>query len=344
MELSHHEGSISTIRLTISRIRSLFRRHPLLTLIAGRLLLGVVTLLVVSVLIFSATQVLPGNAAYAVLGHSASPEAIRTVEARLHLNESVVSQYGAWISGLARRDLGTSLASGVSVWALTRPRLINSAFLALASGLIGSIIAVGLGVVCAARKDSKLDDAISGVALAVTSMPEFVVVIVLVILFATVVLHVLPGVSMLAPNAYAWDHPALLVLPVASLVLIIIPYILRMTRAAMIEALESDYIEMSGLDGVPSWRLLLVHALPNALPPIVQVIALTFLYLAGGIVIVEAALAYPGIGQGLVNAVSTRDIPTIQFIVLTLAAFYVVVNIVADVVVLLLTPRRRISR
>jgi len=344
MELSHGAGPISTVGIAIGRIRARFRRHQLLRLIAGRILLGVATVLVVSVLIFAATQVLPGNAAYAVLGHSASPEAIHTVEVRLHLNESIFSQYGAWMSGLAHGDLGTSLATGVPVWDLARIRLINSAVLALAAGLIGSIIAISLGVVCAARKDSRFDDVVSGIALAVTSMPEFVVVIALVILFATVVFHVLPGVSMLAPDAYAWDHLDLLVLPVAALVIIIIPYILRMTRAAMIEALESDYIEMSSLDGVPSWRLLFVHALPNALPPVVQVIALTFLYLAGGIVIVEAAMAYPGIGQGLVNAVSARDIPTIQFIVLTLAAFYVVVNIVADVIALLLTPRRRIPR
>jgi peptide/nickel transport system permease protein len=150
-------------------------------------------------------------------------------------------------------------------------------------------------------------------------------------------------VSVLAPGSYAWQHPTLLVLPVAALVLIIVPYIFRMTRAAVIEALESEYVEMARLQGVSRWRVLFVHALPNALPPIIQVIALTFLYLAGGIVIVENTFAYPGIGQGLVDAVMARDIPVIQFIVLVLAAFYILVNILADVATLALTPRRRTS-
>ena len=181
-------------------------------------------------------------------------------------------------------------------------------------------------------------------ALAIVALPEFVVAIVLVILLSTIVWHVLPGVSVLAPGSYPWNEPKLIVLPVAALVIIVVPYIFRMTRAAMIEALESDYCEMAELKGVSRGRLLLVHALPNALPPIVQVSTLTFLYLAGGIVIVEEAFDYPGIGQGLVNAVSARDIPVIQAIVVILAAFYVVVNILADVVVFLLTPRRREAR
>ena len=141
-----------------------------------------------------------------------------------------------------------------------------------------------------------------------------------------------------------WQDPKELVLPVATLVIVIVPYIFRMMRAAMIEALESDYVEMARLKGVPEWRLVLMHALPNALAPTIQVIGLTFLYLAGGVVVVEFVFNFPGIGQGLVFAVDNRDIPVIQFIVVALAAFYVVMNIVTDVVALLATPRRRIAR
>jgi len=317
---------------------------PLARLVGTRLALGSVTLAVVSALVFWATEVLPGNAAYAVLGHNASPAEVRSLEIQLHLNRGIIDQYGSWAGGLLTGHLGTSLADGVSVWSLVEPRLVNSAVLAVVSGLIGSVLAVLLGVAAAARKDSRLDDGMSGVALAITALPEFVVAIALVILLSTVIWHLFPGVSVLTPGTYPWDAPSLLVLPVASLVIIIVPYIFRMTRAAMIEALESEYCEMARLKGVPRRRLLLWHALPNALPPIVQVIALTFLYLAGGIVIVENAFAYPGIGQGLVNAVSARDIPVIQVIVLSLAAFYVVVNIVADVIVLLLSPHRRVAR
>jgi len=178
----------------------------------------------------------------------------------------------------------------------------------------------------------------------VTSLPEFVVAITLVIVLSTVVWHVLPAVSLLAPGTYAWNQPELLVLPVATLVIVVVPYIFRMMRAAMVEALESDYVEMARLKGAPEWRVVLVHALPNAIAPTIQVIGLNFLYLAGGVVIVEYVFNFPGIGQGLVDAVNDRDIPVIQFIVLVLAAFYVVMNIVTDVIALLATPRRRIAR
>jgi peptide/nickel transport system permease protein len=166
----------------------------------------------------------------------------------------------------------------------------------------------------------------------------------LIILFATVVFHVLPAVSPVPPGEYAWSQPRLLVLPVATLVAVVIPYIHRMMRAAMIEALESDYVEMARLKGVPEWQIVAAHAFPNSIAPTIQVVGLSFLYLAGGIVIVEDVFNYPGIGQGLVNAVSARDIPVIQFIVVVLAAFYVVVNIFTDVIALLVSPRRRIAR
>ncbi len=198
---------------------------------------------------------------------------------------------------------------------------------------------------CAAlRKDSLFDHVCSVVALTVTSLPEFVVAITLIILFSTVVSHLLPAVSLLPPGTYAWSQPELLILPVATLVIVIVPYIFRMMRAAMIEALESDYVEMARLKGVPEWRIVLVHALPNAIAPTIQVIGLNFLYLAGGVVVVEYVFNFPGIGQGLVFAVDNRDIPVIQLIVVVLAAFYVCVNIVSDVIALLASPRRRIPR
>jgi peptide/nickel transport system permease protein len=203
---------------------------------------------------------------------------------------------------------------------------------------------VALGAIAAMRKDGWFDHVTSVAALAVTSLPEFVVAIGLIILFSTVVLHLLPAVSLLPPGTYAWSQPELIVLPVATLVIVIVPYIFRMMRAAMIEALESDYVEMARLKGVPEWRIVLTHALPNAMAPTIQVIGLNFLYLAGGVVVVEYVFNYPGIGQGLVFAVENRDIPVIQFIVVTLAAFYVCVNIASDVVALLATPRRRIPR
>jgi len=313
-------------------------------LVRRRLAIGVVTLILVSVVVFLATEVLPGNAAIAILGRNANPVRLRAVELQLHLNRGLLDQYWIWISNLFTGNLGQSLANGQSVWSNVEPRLVNSAVLVFATGLIGSLLGVALGAIAALRKDGWFDHVVSVVVLAVTSLPEFVVAIGLIILLSTVVWHLLPAVSLLPPGTYAWSQPNLLVLPVATLVIVIVPYILRMMRAAMVEALESDYVEMARLKGVPEWRIVVMHALPNAIAPTIQVIGLNFLYLAGGIVVVEYVFNFPGIGQGLVYAVDDRDVPVIQFIVVALAAFYVVVNIITDVIALLATPRRRISR
>jgi len=318
--------------------------HPIIKLLVQRVALGVVTLCVVSVVIFAATQALPGNAAVAILGHSATPSALHALERQLHLNRSVFAQYGSWISGIVSGRPGTSLVNGMPVWSIVGPAAANSAVLVGLSGVIGSVVGVTLGAVMALRKDSVLDHVSSVVALAITALPEFVVAIAMIILFATVVWDVLPAVSMVPPGTQAWAEPRELVLPVATLAIVIVPYIFRMTRAATVEALASDYAEMARLKGLPTWRVLAVHALPNAIAPVVQVIGLSFLYLAGGIVVVEFVFAFPGIGSSLVSAVSNRDVPTIQIIVLVLASFYVFVNIVADVVALLATPRRRLPR
>jgi peptide/nickel transport system permease protein len=317
---------------------------PIARLIWRRLAMGVITLFLVSVVVFLATEVLPGNAAYAILGHNATPAQVRALELALHLNRGLFDQYWSWISGLFTGNPGQSLANRLPVWGYVEPRIINSAVLIFVTGAIGALIGVVVGAVAALRKDGWFDHVTSVVVLAVTSLPEFVVAIVLIIVTSTVVWHVLPAVSLLAPGTYAWSQPELLVLPVATLVIVIVPYILRMMRAAMVEALEADYVEMARLKGVPEWRVVLVHALPNAIAPAIQVIGLNFLYLAGGVVVVEYVFNFPGIGQGLMNAVSDRDIPVIQFIVLVLAAFYVVMNIATDVIALLATPRRRIAR
>jgi peptide/nickel transport system permease protein len=318
--------------------------HPILRLVRRRLAVGVLTLFLVSVVIFLATEVLPGNAAYAILGRNANPARVRALESTLHLNRGLFDQYWVWISGLFEGRLGNSLLNRQPVWSLVEPRLVNSAVLVVVTGVIGSLLGVALGAFAAVRKGGWFDQVTSLILLAAASLPEFVVAIGLIILFATVVWHFLPGVSLLPPGTYAWSQPRLLILPVATLVIVIVPYTMRMMRAAMVEALESDYVEMARLKGVPEWRIVLVHALPNAIAPTIQVIGLGFLYLAGGIVIVENVFNFPGIGQGLMDAVNGRDIPVIQFTVVILAAFYVVMNILTDVVALLATPRRRIAR
>ena len=320
------------------------RRHPIEKLVLQRVALGIVTLFVVSVVVFLATEVLPGNAAYAVLGHSATPAHIHAVEAQLHLNRSIFDQYWSWISGILTGHPGTSLANQLPVWGQVWPRLVNSAILVAISGAIGTVLGVVIGALAALVKDSVFDHTSAVVNLAVTSLPEFVVAIALIFLFSTVVFHWLPAVSLLPPGTYAWSEPKALILPSVTLIIMIVPYIQRMTRAAMVEALESDYVEMARLEGLKASRVTFIHALPNAIAPTIQVIGLNALYLAGGIVIVEQVFNFPGIGQGLVSAVENRDIPTIQLIVVILAAFYVFVNILTDVIALLASPRRLYGR
>jgi peptide/nickel transport system permease protein len=320
------------------------RHHPIASMVVVRIGLGLITLFAVSIVIFLATQALPGNAAYAVLGHGATPQRLKALEDQLHLNRSLPSQYGSWIGGVLHGNFGTSLANGESVSGLIGPRLVNSAVLVIGAGIVGTLIAGILGLIAAARRDRLFDHIASVIALTITALPEFVVAIALVIVFAVNALHILPAVSVIPPGTSPLSNLKLLVLPIATLALVIAPYIFRMMRGAMIEALESDYVEMADLKGISRRRVLLVHALPNSLPPVIQVIGLNLLYLAGGIVVVEYVFNYPGIGAALVDAVTNRDIPTIQFIVLILAAFYVFVNITTDVIALLASPRRRAPR
>jgi peptide/nickel transport system permease protein len=320
------------------------KAHPLWSMLFKRLGFGVITLFCVSILVFLATQTLPGNAASAVLQNTATPQRLHALEVQMGLNRSAVEQYWSWLTGLLSGHFGTSIVSGASVSSLIGGRIVNTLVLVVLAGVIGTIIGVGLGVLAAARRDSWLDHILSVTALAVTALPEFVVAMALVIFFAAVVWHLFPAVSVFPPGVAPWSDPKLLILPVATLVIVIVPYTFRMMRAAMIDALESDYVEMARLKGLSPRRVLLFHALPNAIAPTIQVIGLNFLYLAGGVVVVEYVFNYPGLGQGLVNAVSDRDIPVIQFIVILLAAFYVIVNIATDMISLAASPRRRLPR
>jgi peptide/nickel transport system permease protein len=309
-----------------------------------RILLGVLTLFLVSVVVFAATQALPGDAARAFLGRNATPESLETLRKQLHLDQPVLTQYFHWLGGFLTGDLGRSLTgSQQTVTSLIGPRLKNSAFLMLIAGAISVPLSIVLGSVAARRRDRVFDHATSIVLLALAALPEFVTAIALVVLLGTSVFHVLPPVSLIPPNGNPWDYPKELVLPVITLVLAVSPYIARIMRASMIEVLESDYVEMARLKGLPEQTVLWRHALPNGIAPAIQVIALNLAYLAGGIVVVEFVFAYPGIGGAFVEAVANRDLPTVQALGILIAAAYVVLNVAADVATILVSPRLRTS-
>jgi len=309
--------------------------------ILRRLLLGIVVLILVSILVFLATQALPGDPARAILGRSATPASLAALRRQLHLDQPVFTQYWTWITGLLHGNLGRSLAAQEPVSTLLAPKLVNSAVLVALAAVLSIPLSIAIGAWAAFRREKAFDQASSNLLLAAAALPEFVVGLVLVILFATTVLHVLPAVSTVPPGSRPWNDWLALVLPTLTLVIAVAPYVARIMRASMIEVLESDYVEMARLKGLPERTVLIRHALPNALGPVFQVIALNLAYLAGGIIVIEFVFNYTGIGSATAEAVVNHDLPVIQALAILLAAVYVVLNLLADLATILVTPKLR---
>jgi peptide/nickel transport system permease protein len=318
-------------------------RHPLATYVIRRTLTGLLILFVVSVIVFAATQVLPGNAAVQILGRNATPQSVTQLTRQLGLDRSAVAQYTSWLSGLLHGDLGHSLAAHEPVAQFIGDRVRNTLVLAGVAVILMIPLGLALGVVAGVRADRAADHAITGLTLGAIAMPEFVSGALLALIFA-VWLKVLPPVSLVAPGSDPLAHPALLVLPVITLMLSGTAYIVRMMRAGVIEAMSSDYVEAAALNGIGRRRIIWKHALRNALAPTVQVLALTVQWLVGGVVVTETIFSYPGLGQGLVQAVQLRDLPTVQAVAMLLAALYITINIIADVAVVLLIPKLRTAQ
>jgi peptide/nickel transport system permease protein len=324
--------------------RTFPRPHGIWGFILRRIALGIVTLFLVSIVVFAATQALPGDAARAFLGKNATPQSLATLRQQLGLDRPVVTQYVDWLKGFVQGDLGKSLTgSQEPVSTVIGQRIKNSAFLVLIAALISIPLSIVIGAIGARRRDQAFDHVSSMAMLVFAALPEFVTAILLIVFFGTTVFHIFPPVSYIPPGGNPWDYPKELVLPVTTLVLAVTPYIARITRASMIEVLESDYVEMARLKGLGEQTVLWRHALPNGIAPAIQVIALNLAYLAGGIVVVETVFAYPGIGSAFVDAVRSRDLPTVQALGLLIAAVYVVLNVAADVATILVSPRLRTS-
>ena len=336
---------MSTVAAGFERARGILPRpRGVWGFVLRRVLLGLLTLFLVSIVVFAATQTLPGDAARAFLGRNATPESLATLRKQLHLNEPVVSQYLHWLGGIFRGDLGNSLTgSQQPVTSVIGARIENSGVLMLIAAVISVPLSIALGAIAARRRDGVFDHTTSIVLLALAALPEFVTAILLVVLLGTSLFHFLPPVSLIPPGGHPWNYPKELVLPVIALVFAVTPYIARIMRASMIEVLESDYVEMARLKGLREQTVLWRHALPNGIAPAIQVIALNLAYLAGGIVVVEFVFAYPGIGSAFVGAVHNRDLPTVQALGILIAAAYVFLNVAADVETILVSPRLRTS-
>jgi peptide/nickel transport system permease protein len=310
-------------------------------LLLRRIGLGLLTLWLVSLVVFAAVLALPGDAATAILGKEATPDRVAALRDQLHLNDSVISQYFQWLGGLLTGDLGTSAATQEPVSDLLSARVGNSVFLVLVASAVALPLSLLVGVWTAMRRDRPADHITSTVTLVLAALPEFVIGIVLVLVFATEVSHVLPAVSLLPPGTHAWEDPKVVVLPAATLVLAVTPYISRIMRGSMVEVLESEYVTMARLKGLPERTVIWRHAVPNAIVPAIQVTALQLAWMAGGVVVVEFVFQFPGIGAALVDAVALRDMPVVQTVTMLAAGIYVGLNLLADIATILVTPKLR---
>ena len=315
---------------------------PLLKLILIRLGLGLLTLFLVTLVVFFATQALPGDAARSILGKEATKVArYEALRKELGLDRPVVTQYTSWLADVATGDFGSSLVGGgEKVTTLLQSRIVNSATLVFLAALISVPISIVIGATSAIWRDSRFDNVVNLGNLSLAALPEFVIGIVLVLFFATTVFKWLPSVSNINAFAPLSGQMLLFALPVATLVLAVIPYVSRMMRASTVEVLESEYVMMARLKGISESRVLWHHALPNAIVPTIQVIAICIAWLAGGIT-VEYLFGFPGIGSALVDAVANRDMPVVQALCLLIAAVYVVLNLLADILTILISPRLR---
>ena len=307
-------------------------------MIGQRLLLGVLTLFIISVVIFGATELLPGDLARELLGQSATEETLAALREQLGLNDPAPLRYWNWLAGVLQGDFGMSMATQKPISELVGARLGNTLFLALYAAALAVPFALLLGVLAALWRNSIFDRASNALALTAISFPEFFVAYILILLLGAL-WPVFPSLADVSPGMPLWDRVYTTALPALTLTLVIVAHMMRMTRAAIINLLASPYIEMARLKGEPPRRVILRHALPNAWAPIAAVIAFNLAYLVVGVVVVEVVFVYPGIGQLMVDAVSARDIPVVQACALIFAATYILLNLIADIIGIVTNPR-----
>jgi peptide/nickel transport system permease protein len=303
-----------------------------------RAFFGLLTLFATSLLVFAATEILPGDVATAILGQTATPEMIAAIREKLGLDLPLVQRYVRWLGGFVTGNMGNSLATGADVASVIAPRFWNTFGLAVYAALVAIPLSIGLGVLSAAWHQSLFDRALSSLSVFLVSVPEFVIALILVTVLA-VELKLFPSV-IARPN---WQNPIVfmwqLFLPMATVVFTMLAHLIRMTRTTLLEALASPYAEMALLKGASKWRILFRHALPNAVGPVLSVIALNIGYLISGVAVIEVVFSYPGLGKLMVDSIFYRDLPLIQATAMIFCAVYVLCNTLADLSAVVLNPR-----
>jgi peptide/nickel transport system permease protein len=309
-------------------------------LILRRVVLMIVILFAVSFLTFLIVHVLPGDVANAILGDLATPDQVELVRERMGLNEPVLLRYWHWVTAFASGDFGVSLAYNTPIAPLVFERLSNSVLLALISLAVAVPVSVALGVLAAMYQGSIVDRIITGTVVLFFALPEYVVALMLILIFS-IWLGWLPGSSLIPPGASVLGNFPAIVLPVTVVTVGMLAYLSQVTRASMVAALRANYVRTADLKGLPGYIVVVKHALRNAMLPALVEIGLNFGYTLGGLVIVETVFSYAGIGQLLMMAVQSRDIPTIQAVVIVIAAAYGIGNLIADVISIALNPKLR---
>jgi peptide/nickel transport system permease protein len=316
---------------------------PIVKLVAQRIALGLLLLLAVSVLIFAGTQILPGDVAQSILGQSATPESLANLRAELGLNDPAYVRYFRWLGGILQGDLGKALSSGQDIATSIGGRLWNTLFLAFWAAVVAVPLAIALGLLAVRYRNGPVDKLISGLALASTSLPEFFIGYLLVFFFA-VKLQWFPGISTVFDGMPFVDRMKAIALPATALTLVVLAHMMRMTRAAILNVMQSAYVETAELKGLSALDVIRKHAFPNAIAPIINVVMLNLAFLIVGVVVVEVIFVYPGMGQYMVDHVSKRDVPVVQACGLVFASVYIVLNLVADLASVLANPRLRHPR
>ena len=312
----------------------------ILLLVVRRMLLSAVTLLLVSLIVFSMLEVLPGDVATRILGRDATAESLAVLREQLGLDRPATLRYFAWLGGLLTGDLGQSLVSSRPISDILAPRIFNTVLLSLYAFLLYLPLTVIPAIVQALTRDRAPDHAFSVITLVLLSMPDFLLATILLLAFVLWI-PVMPAISLVDESSSAGEYLRAMTLPAATLAIVMAVYAVRMLRDNLIEVLDSDYVRMAELKGLSRTRVLLRHALPNALVPTLNVTALNLAYLVGGVVVVEKVFSFPGFGTLLVDSLQLRDLPVIEATVMIAALVYVGANLVADVAAILLNPRLR---
>ena len=310
------------------------------SLILRRLGIAMITLVIVSFAVFFTTNLLPGDTATILLGQAATPEAIAGLRQAMHLNDPAILRFFRWGLGFLTGDLGKSYANNMEISTLIGDRFVNTMELAGLTTIIAVPLALTLGITSAVMRGRLYDRVVSVLTIGVISVPEFVIASTAVLVFA-VYLRWLPAISFVNEIHSFSDMLRMYAMPVVTLTFVVSAQIIRMTRSAVIETLDTPYVEMALLKGASRSRMVLRHALPNALGPIVNALALSLSYLIGGVIIVETIFNYPGIAKLMVDAVATRDLPLIQTCAVIFCAGYLILITIADIIAIISNPRLR---